>query len=102
MANPDQSIARRGETTHPLQALYFLNSPFVRAQAESVNRQPEIAERLEPDERIDALYRRILIRRPSADEVALARRFLGTAPGPAAWNQLAQALLLSNEFIYCD
>jgi hypothetical protein len=43
-----------------------------------------------------------LIRRPSADEVALARRFLGTAPGPAAWNQLAQALLLSNEFIYCD
>ena len=102
VANPDQSIARRGETTHPLQALYFLNSPFVRAQAESVNRQPEIAERLEPDERIDALYRRILIRRPSADEVALARRFLGTAPGPAAWNQFAQALLLSNEFIYCD
>ena len=46
VANPDQSIARRGETTHPLQALFFLNSPFVRAQAEGVNRQPEIAEQL--------------------------------------------------------
>ena len=29
VANPDTSIARRAETTHPLQVLFFMNSPFV-------------------------------------------------------------------------
>lgn len=102
VANPDQSIGRRGETTHPLQALFFLNSPFLRAQAEGVNRQPEIAELLEATERIHAIYRRILIRRPDADELALAQRHLGAAPTEAHWAQFAQALLFSNEFFYCD
>ena len=102
MANPDQSIARRGETTHPLQALFFLNSPFLRAQAEGVNRQPEIAEMLDVGERINAIYRRILIRLPDRDEIALARRYLGETPTEAQWAQFAQVLLLSNEFFYCD
>ncbi len=102
MANPDQSIARRGETTHPLQALFFLNSPFVRTQAEHVNRQPEIAELTDVRARIFALYRRILIRLPDATDLALAHRYLGTAPTETQWAQFAQALLLSNEFFYCD
>jgi hypothetical protein len=102
VANPDQSIARRGETTHPLQALFFLNSPFVRAQAEGVNRQPEIAELLDARARIGAIYRRILVRTPDAEELALAQRYLGAAPTEAQWAQFAQALLLSNEFFYCD
>ena len=101
-ANPDQSIARRGETTHPLQALFFLNSPFVRAQAEHVNRQPEIAELIDPAARIAALYRRVLAREPDAAEQALARGFLGATPTEESWTQFAQALLLSNEFLYCD
>jgi hypothetical protein len=102
MANPDQSIAHRGETTHPLQALFFLNSPFVRAQAESVNRQPEIAEQVDARERIRAIYRRILVRLPSADELGLAENYLGAAPSESQWAQFAQVLLLSNEFFYCD
>ncbi|WP_414662330.1 PSD1 and planctomycete cytochrome C domain-containing protein [Horticoccus sp. 23ND18S-11] len=102
MANPDQSIARRSETTHPLQALYFLNSPFVRAQAENVNRQPEIAELLDVDARIEALYRRILIRQPDRADRALARDYLGASPTDAHWIQFAQVLLLSNEFFFCD
>ncbi len=101
-ANPDQSIARRSETTNPLQALYFLNSPFLRAQAENVNRQPEIAELLDVSERITALYRRILIRRPQSEEINLAKAFLGVAPTTAQWIQFAQVLLLSNEFFFCD
>ncbi len=102
VANPDQSIARRGETTHPLQALYFLNSPFLRAQAEGVNRQPEIAELLDPGERIRALYRRILLRLPDAAEFALAQTYLGPAPAETRWAEFAQVLLLSNEFYFCD
>ena len=102
VANPDQSIARRGETTHPLQALFFLNSPFLRAQAEGVNRQPEIAELLEPAARIAALYRRIFARLPDATERSLSQSYLGPTPTNAQWAQFAQALLLSNEFFYCD
>jgi hypothetical protein len=101
-ANPDQSIARRSETIHPLQALYFLNSPFLRAQAENVNRQPEIAELFDVRERIAALYKRILIRRPQNEELALARAYLGTSPTDVQWIQFAQVLLLSNEFFFCD
>jgi hypothetical protein len=102
VANPDQSIARRAETTHPLQALYFLNSPFLRAQAEGVNRQPEIAELLDSSERITALYRRILARRPDGEELALARRYLGDRPTERNWAAFAQVLLMSNEFYFCD
>jgi len=102
VANPDQSIARRGETTHPLQALFFLNSPFLRAQAEGVNRQPEIAELVEPAARVTALYRRIFARLPDATERSLSQTYLGPTPTEAQWAQFAQALLLSNEFFYCD
>ena len=102
VANPDTSIARRAETTHPLQALFFMNSPFVLAQAEAVNRQPEIAEAPDVPARIDALYRRLLWRRPAAEEAALAAQFLGAAPDAAAWVRFAQVLLLSNEFSHCD
>lgn len=102
VANPDQSIARRGETTHPLQALFFLNSPFVLAQAEGVNRQPEIAELLAPAARIAAIYRRVLVRLPDEAELRLAQSYLGAEPTEARWAQFAQALMLSNEFFYCD
>jgi len=102
VANPDQSIARRGETTHPLQALFFLNSTFVRAQAEGVNRQPEIAELLDVRARLTAIYRRILIRLPAGEETDLALSYVGRAPTEEQWTQFAQALLLSNEFLYCD
>ena len=102
VANPDQSIARRAETSHPLQALYFLNSSFLRAQAEGVNRQPEIAELIDARERIDALYRRILVRLPDPEEVSLALNFVGANPDENRWAALAQALLMSNEFYFCD
>ena len=102
VANPDTSIARRAETIHPLQALFFLNSPFVLAQADAVNRQPEIAEAPGVAARIDALYRRVLWRGPAAEEMSLAENFLGSSPEAAAWVRFTQVLLLSNEFSYCD
>jgi hypothetical protein len=102
VANPDTSIARRPETTHPLQALYFLNGPFVRAQADAVNRQPEIAEEPDPAARVRAIHRRVLWREPEAAEAALAAAFLGPAPGPADWVRYTHTLMLSNEFSYCD
>jgi hypothetical protein len=79
-----------------------LNSPFLRAQAEAVNHQPEIAELPDPAARTTALYRRIFARLPDATELSLSQSYLGPAPTEPQWTQFAQALLLSNEFFYCD
>jgi len=102
VANPDQSIPRRTETIHPLQSLYFLNSGFLRAQAEAVAQQPEIAAALEATDRIAAMYRRVLSRQPAAEEVLLARQYLGETPTAEQWTDFVHVLLMSNEFIYCD
>lgn len=102
VANPDQSISHRSETIHPLQALYFLNSPFVRAQAEALMRAPAITAACCDQERIDAIYRRVLSRHADAEEIALATAYLGDAPAERQWANFVQGLLLSNEFIFCD
>jgi hypothetical protein len=105
-ANPDISTSRRPETINPLQALYFLNSPFLRAQAEAVLHQPDIAATKSAADRIAALYRRILSRNPDGDEATLAKNYLGPAPlddsGVRQWTNFVQSLLLSNEFVYVD
>jgi Protein of unknown function (DUF1553)/Protein of unknown function (DUF1549)/Planctomycete cytochrome C len=105
-ANPDISTSRRPETINPLQALYFMNSPFLRAQAEAVLHQPNISSTKSAPDRIAALYRRILSRNPDADESTLAKNYLGPAPLDAAgvrqWTNFVQSLLLSNEFIFVD
>jgi hypothetical protein len=102
VANPDQSIPRRTETIHPLQSLYFLNSEFLRAQAEAVAQQPEIAAALEATDRIAAMYRRVLSRQPAAEEVLLACQYVGETPTAEQWTDFVHVLLMSNEFIYCD
>ncbi len=102
VANPDQSISHRAETIHALQALYFLNSPFVRNQAEAVVRLPEIAKVEPTSERISAIYRRVLSRNPDGEEIALASSYLSGAPIERQWVGFVQGLLLSNEFVFCD
>jgi hypothetical protein len=105
-ANPDTSISRRSETINPLQALYFMNSPFVRAQAEAVLRQPDVAAAKTADERIVAVYRRVLSRSPDAEENVMARTYIAAAalddPVRRQWVNLVQGLLLSNEFVFVE
>jgi hypothetical protein len=120
-ASPDQSAARRPETTTPQQALFGLNSPFVIVQARSV-----AANLLAPSgadaERIGRLYRQLLGRAPTDDESGLTSKFVqgaaaevdrqpakGESESVAAstarldrWTQLAQLLLLTNEFMFID
>jgi cytochrome c553 len=105
-ANPDISTSRRPETINPLQALYFMNSPFLRAQADAVLHQPDITSTTTAADRIVAIYRRILSRNPDADETALAKNYVGPAPlddaGTRQWTNFVQSLLLSNEFVFID
>jgi hypothetical protein len=111
--SPDASQAERSQTTVPQQSLYLLNSGFVIRQADAVAVKTEAA--TSPEERVRALYRRVLARDPDTTEAALALEFVAAArgtdrsadgkPQPPAidpWVQLAQVLLSCNEFAFVD
>jgi Protein of unknown function (DUF1553)/Protein of unknown function (DUF1549)/Planctomycete cytochrome C len=126
-ASPDVSTAERPRTTVPQQALFVMNSPFVIEQARHLAERAKAAAPGDPAERVQALYRIALARAADPEEVELGLRFVaaasaGSAAGsdggaaavttntqPAAssasssaWNQYAQALLLTNEFMFVD
>lgn len=101
--DPDATTAQRPQTVVPQQALFLMNSPFVQEQAR------HLAERAEaPDDaaRVQALYRTALARPASEAETRLALQFIARADDDeqrtAAWHQLAQALLCTNEFSFVD
>jgi hypothetical protein len=83
-------------TTTPLQQLFVLNSPFLRNQAQA------LARRLEAEAgdgaRIRLAYRLLYGREATAREQALGRDFLSAS----SWDEYAQVLLASNEFMYVD
>jgi hypothetical protein len=100
---------KRDATTTPLQQLYFLNSPFVRQSAAALAKATAVGKSAEGGAK--DLFRRVLLRDPTADELARALRLIrpsseletpGGLPNPPAWELLAQALLVSNEFLYLN
>ena len=105
-ASPDQSVERRARTMVPQQALFALNSPFVVEQAKALAARPEVISVNDPAARIEAIYRIVFQRNPSADEVAATVDFVSQPKDEASqlstWEQLSQLLLSSNELIYVD
>ncbi|HZY84391.1 MAG TPA: DUF1549 and DUF1553 domain-containing protein, partial [Gemmataceae bacterium] len=105
-ASPDSSTAQRYTTTVPQQALFLMNSPFVVEQARHFVSRPDVAERSKDEAKIDRMYRLAYGRAAAADEVELGRRFVAEATRAPAklspWEQYAQVLLLSNEFLFVD
>lgn len=102
VANPDSSIARRTETVIPLQALYLMNSPFSQGCAKGVLERPAITSSPDLEKRLTVLFRIVLARDPTADEIAWSRDVLAQQPGDAGWLTLTHGLLLTNEFVYID
>ena len=98
-SNPNIHTPSRPETTVPQQALFALNDPFVLARAETLGRS---LEGQSPEVAVRALYRRILSRDPSPRQLEAARTFLGQASSLPELVDLAQALLVSNEFFFID
>ena len=93
---------QRTLTTTPLQQLFYLNSDFVRQQANAVSDHVAAATN---DETIRAIFEIVLARRPTTEEVELARQLLTDAhslESKERWAMLAQALLMSNEFLFVD
>jgi hypothetical protein len=113
-ANPNTHTPERPQTVAPQQALFLMNSPFVIEQATQLaarTQSPKASEantvnQAEQSARIERMFRYALGREPTADEAAEALTFVSTSdpPPPALtrWQQLAQVLLMSNEFAFVD
>jgi hypothetical protein len=104
----------RTSATVPLQALFLLNNPFVREQAEGLRRRVW-GERNDPAERVALAQSLAWGRPPEPDEIERALAFLreaaavvrgsGASPdeaGRQAWDRYGLVLLTANEFFYID
>jgi hypothetical protein len=103
-AVPDQSVERRPMTTVPQQALFGLNSHFMLEQAKALAARTD---KLEAEARVRHLYRLVFARKPRANEMQAALRFVNSAPGAESgqsdfWQQYAQVLMLTNEAMFVD
>ncbi len=104
--HPSEITGARPNTTVATQALFLLNAPFVKHQAN------KLAERLkneEPDDeqaRLNRLYLLTVSRPADAKEIETALTFLDQCTADlkgnrsAAWTQLCHAILGSNSFLF--
>ena len=103
-ADPDASAPERPQTTVPQQALFGMNSPFLRENAKRLS-AAIVKEGMDDSARVEALYRQALSRDPDSLEREQALEFVRSAGNEgkmSAWERLAQVLLLTNEFAFVD
>lgn len=75
-ANPDTHSPQRYNTTVPQQALFLMNSPFMRDQSGRLaTKLPQEGSTID-SQTIAALYRKVLLREPTLEEMELAQRFV--------------------------
>ena len=111
--SPDISSPHRTETNVPQQALFLLNSPFVLKQATTIMKalpasSGKSSSAIDFKENLRYLYQTIYQRNPTEEEQYSLSQYLtqrttssGT-PAETAWAEIAQTLLLSNEFQFLD
>jgi Protein of unknown function (DUF1553)/Protein of unknown function (DUF1549)/Planctomycete cytochrome C len=95
--SPDTSNPQRPQTVVPQQALFGLNSPFIEELSKSAAQR---ASGVNPAEQIDSLFRVVLARSPAPEEASWSVAYLTRHPD-GLW-QVAQVLLLSNEFQFAE
>ncbi len=113
-ADPSIHVEKRTASTVAPQAPFLMNSPLIVDKVSRLVNRPEVAAAAELDKRIQALYRLVFGRKATEEEVKLGRRFIEAMPAKTAdskqqetpplgpWETYAQALLLSNEFLFVD
>ena len=109
-ASPDVHSPKRPETTVPQQALFILNNKLIQDQSTAIANSQRFNQLTEHSDKITLLYQEILSRNPSNEELQDSADFIvstqkqnkGTNTNYPAWDQLAQALLSTNEFIFID
>jgi hypothetical protein len=104
-ADPSSCTAKRPETTVPQQTLFALNSAFIQDRAAKLAARQEISGASDDAERVRWLYRQTYSRDPDASEVDIALQYVASQDEESrsrTWQQLAHALLASNEFVFVD
>ena len=101
-ANPNIHAPQRVETTVPQQALFAFNHPFVIERSATLAKKAFDSKTANPTSQVEFLYRQILSRNPRKNESKLAVDFLGPDAKLANFEDLAQTLLVSNEFFFTD
>ena len=79
-----------------MQRLYFMNNPFIVAQAKALAERVRTEAPSGDEERIRRAYELLYARPPSEVEVDIGLEYL--ADGQQAWPRYAQALIGSSEF----
>ena len=107
MPNPDLVTGKRADTTVPAQALFMMNSPFVRDMAEAVSRDfSDEGQKLENI--LDQLYQRILIRNADTEDIRMGKDYIhnlmdkGNKSQEEAIASFVQILFSSTEFRYIE
>ena len=103
---PDANVhaARRGTSTTPTQKLFVMNSPFILDQSKKLAQRIQ-ASTGDDSSRIRHAYELLFSREPEAEELDIAKEFLTqtlASPNMSPWEQLAQALLATNEMMWVD
>jgi hypothetical protein len=99
--SPDATSPQRDTTTVAPQALFLMNHPLSIECARRLAHRPDVVAEKGTAGKVTRLYRVLYGRAPKAEELRLAEEFLKRG-GAAAWEQYAQALLISNEFVFID
>jgi len=101
--DPTTHSAERLPTTTPLQQLFTLNSPFMQQQAAALVKRLRNEAPSDDKARVQLAYRLLFGRAVSETQMQLALDFVtaGSA-GDAGWEEYAQVLLGSNEFLFID
>jgi hypothetical protein len=92
-----QQVAKRNTSTTALQALNFLNGPFMLQQSELFAARLE-REAADLDARIVLAFRLAFSRSPDGDELAAAKKLVSEAGLPV----FCRALFNANEFLYVN
>jgi len=80
--SPEASAPERTTTTVPQQALFAMNHPFVVEQSRALIADVAKSAGVDPDERVQTIYRRLFGRAAEAHEVSMARAFVDGAAAP--------------------
>ena len=101
-ANPDQHTPERHETTTAQQALFLLNHPFAGRIMQAL--VDDCAKNPSGTAAITRLYERVLQRKPSSAELAVARKagLADPPPNRDALAAFAQALIMSNRVLFFE
>jgi hypothetical protein len=101
-ADPGAIVDRRSVSTTAPQALFFLNDPFVAAQARMLAARVAREATGGPEGQIRRLYGTVFGREPTSAELAVGQRMLQPVKNLDAWTRYCHLILCTNEFLYVD